>query len=502
MKVNLLKRLESSVYSFYLTTQRLLASVERCIEQLEKHDEYEIDGFNILEADIDSPELEDLLVGNKVKVLIQDMDKARWLYDLQEDRRYLLQLTNAAKNITAERDEKLERLKQQINEKIRQPLNPNNKKIVVFTAFADTAQYLYQRLAQWAHDEHGIYSGLVIGGSGGNKTNQPLVRSEFNNLLTAFSPVSKELSKTNLNEDATIDLLFATDCISEGQNLQDCDYLINYDIHWNPVRIIQRFGRIDRLGSTNTQIQLVNFWPNMELDEYINLEARVSGRMVLLDVSATGEENLIDSNDEGRMRDLHYRKKQLKELQNSVLDLEDISGGLSITDLTLNDFKMDLSHYMQKHGELLEQAPNGLYSVVKLDEQLKENGIEPGIVFCLKSLADTDEGLEEPYALFPYYLVYVSSRNNAVCLPHTQVKKILDVIKRHSLGQKHANGELFKKLGSASRYTPFLNTAIEHLQGAEKEQGINSIFSRGGTQLSFTQNQGELALVAALFLVE
>src|SRR5699024_7550363 len=195
---------------------------------------------------------EDLLVGNKVKVLIQDMDKARWLYDLQEDRRYLLQLTNAAKNITAERDEKLERLKQQINEKIRQPLNPNNKRIVVFTAFADTAQYLYQRLAQWAPDEHGIYSGLVIGGSGGNKTNQPLVRSEFNNLLTAFSAVSKELSKTNLNEDATIDLLFATDCISEGQNLQDCDYLINYDIHWNPVRIIQRFGRIDRLGSTNT----------------------------------------------------------------------------------------------------------------------------------------------------------------------------------------------------------------------------------------------------------
>ena len=501
MKVNLLKRLESSIYSFYLTTQRLLASVDKCIEQLEKHAEYEIDGLNILEADIDSPELEDLLVGNKVKVLIQDMDKARWLYDLQEDRRYLLQLTNAAQNITVERDEKLERLKQQINEKIHNPLNPNNKKVVVFTAFADTAQYLYQHLAQWALEEHGIYSGLVVGGSGGNKTNQPLVRAEFNSLLTAFSPISKELSKTNLNEDATIDLLFATDCISEGQNLQDCDYLINYDIHWNPVRIIQRFGRVDRLGSTNTQIQLVNFWPNIELDEYINLEARVSGRMVLLDVSATGEENLIDTTDEGRMRDLHYRKKQLKELQDNVLDLEDISGGLSITDLTLNDFKMDLSHYMQHNEQLLEQAPNGLYSVVQLDEQLKESGIEPGVIFCLKNLADTDEGLEEPYALFPYYLVHVSN-NNTVCLSHTQVKKILDVLKRHSLGQSHANSELFRELGSASRYTAFLNTAIEHLQGAEKEQGINSIFSRGGTQLSLTQGQGELALVAALFLVE
>src|SRR5699024_5925680 len=205
--------------------------------------------------------------------------------------------------------------------------------------------------------------------------------------------------------------------------------------------------------------------------------------------------------DEGHMRDLHYRKKQLKELQDNVLDLEDISGGLSITDLTLNDFKMDLSHYMQHNEQLLEQAPDGLYSVVKLDEQLKESGIEPGVIFCLKNLADSDQGLEEPYALFPYYLVHVSN-NNSVCLPHTQVKKILDVLKRHSLGQSHANSELFRELGNASRYTTFLNTAIEHLQGAEKEQGINSIFSRGGTQLSLTQGQGELALVAALFLVE
>lgn len=388
-----------------------------------------------------------------------------------------------------------------INEKIRHPLNHNNKKVVVFTAFADTAHYLYGHLAQWAQEEHGIYSGLVVGGSGGNKTNQSLVRPEFNSLLTAFSPVSKELNKTNLNEDATIDLLFATDCISEGQNLQDCDYLINYDIHWNPVRIIQRFGRVDRLGSTNTQIQLVNFWPNIELDEYINLEARVSGRMVLLDVSATGEENLIDTNDEGHMRDLHYRKKQLKELQDNVLDLEDISGSLSITDLTLNDFKMDLSHYMQQHEQLLEQAPDGLYSVVQLDEQLKNSGIEPGVIFCLKNLADTNEGLEEPYAIFPYYLVQVSN-NNTVTLPHTQVKKILDVLKRHSLGQSHANNELFRELGSASRYTSFLNTAIEHVRGVEKEQGINSLFSRGGTQLSLTKGQGDLALVAALFLVE
>ena len=116
------------------------------------------------------------------------------------------------------------------------------------------------------------------------------IRKDLSSIITSFSPISKERDKISPELTQEIDLLIATDCISEGQNLQDCDYLVNYDIHWNPVRIIQRFGRVDRLGSRNDQIQLVNFWPNMELDEYINLEARVSGRMVLLDISATGEE--------------------------------------------------------------------------------------------------------------------------------------------------------------------------------------------------------------------
>ena len=499
IKVNLLKRLESSVHSFRLTAERLLANVEATIAKLEQHADSELDSMDILDTDIDSPELEALLVGSKVKVLIQDMDQSRWLYDLQEDRSYLIELVNAAQDISAERDQKLELLKQQIELKIRQPLNPGNRKVIVFTAFADTAQYLYEQLACWAQEQHGLYSGLVVG-SGRNKTNQPELRTDFNELLTAFAPKAKERDKTGLPETANIDLLFATDCISEGQNLQDADYLINYDIHWNPVRIIQRFGRIDRLGSTNEQIQLVNFWPNIELDEYIDLEARVSGRMVLLDVSATGEENLIDTHNAGRMRDLEYRRKQLKELQDSVLDLEDISGGLSITDLTLSDFKMDLGNYLKEHQSLLDACPDGLFSVVRLDEGLKQSGVEPGVIFCLKSLNDEQNFLQEPHALFPFYLVQVN-HEGAVTLPYTQAKKVLDVLKRHSLGRKQAETQLYQQAGDSKQDRSQLQAAIADLQGQQQEQGISSLFSRGGTRLSASADQANFAVVAYLIIL-
>lgn len=500
IKVNLLKRLESSVHSFRLTTERLLAGIDTTISKLEEHSNSELDNIDILDADIDSPELEALLVGSKIKVLIQDMDQHRWLYDLKEDRGYLLQLLNAANNISVQRDQKLELLKSQIEAKLKQPLNPDNRKVIVFTAFADTAQYLYQHLHQWALDVHGLHSAVIVG-NGSNKTNHPALRTDFSELLTAFSPRSKERDKTGLSDEANIDLLFATDCISEGQNLQDADYLINYDIHWNPVRIIQRFGRIDRLGSTNTQIQLVNFWPNIELDEYIDLESRVSGRMVLLDVSATGEENLIDSDNAGRMRDLAYRRRQMQELQNNVPDLEDISGGLSITDLTLSDFKMDLANYRREHESILKSAPNGLYSVVRLDKSLEEQGIQPGVIFCLKNLGSAQHELQEPYALFPFYLVQVGQDETAT-LPFNQAKKILDVLKRQCLGRKHVDKELYTQAGSSKHYQSQLQVAIAHLQGEQQEQGINSLFARGGTKLARTESSGNYEVVAYLILLE
>ncbi len=498
IKINMLKRLESSIHSFHLTAQRLLTDVEKRINQLEQYGEGEVEELSILEADIDSPELEALMVGKKVKVLIQDMDKARWMYDLREDQRYLTEIVNAAKTINADRDQKLQLLKTQIERKLKQPLNPGNKKILIFTAFADTAKYLYDELSNWAHQTHGIHSALVIG-AGTNKTTNPALRTELNEILTAFSPLSKERDKTGLSKDAEIDLLIATDCISEGQNLQDGDYLINYDIHWNPVRIIQRFGRIDRLGSKNGQIQLVNFWPNMELDEYIDLEARVTGRMVLLDVSATGEENIIDANTSGRMRDLEYRKKQLKELQDTVLDLEDIGGGLSITDLTLNDFKMDLSNYMKANVEELETSPNGLFSIVQLDERLKNAGIQPGVIFCLKSMDEQFSSSQEPYALFPYFLVYVAE-DETVTLPYTQAKKTLDLLKKHSLGNTHPDQALYQQVKSSTQYQTHLKSAIEHIQGKKVEEGINSLFIRGGTQLNAFSSSTNFEVISFLIL--
>ena len=260
----------------------------------------------------------------------------------------------------------------------------------------------------------------------------------------AFSPVSKERYKIDQGATDEIDLLIATDCISEGQNLQDCDYLINYDIHWNPMRIIQRFGRIDRLGSQNNVIQLVNFWPNIELDEYTNLEARVSGRMVLLDISATGEENVIEQDDAGKMNDLAYRRRQLQQLQDTVVDLEDISGGVSITDLTLNDFRMDLSAFMKDHLGELEQSPTGLYAATPVDSALEQDELEPGVIFCLKNIGKPVAD-EEGYALTPYYLVYVTDQDE-VKHGYTQSKKVLDLLKKQGLGKRHPEAKAIDRM--------------------------------------------------------
>ena len=329
MRINILKRMESSIYSFGLTVSKILQNIDIALKKLDNFEDIEGD-FDIEELDIDDNRLDSVLIGSKkVKVLLKDIDQIRWRTELEGDKVILERVLKEAFKITVGRDQKLKELKNLIKEKVSNPLNAGNKKIIVFTAFADTAKYLYDNLATPALEELGLYSAVVTG-SDNPKTNLKGIRTDFNNILTNFSPISKERFEKDKPE---IDILIATDCISEGQNLQDCDYLINYDIHWNPVRIIQRFGRIDRIGSKNQVIQLVNFWPNMELDEYIHLESRVSGRMVMLDMSATGEENVIVDNDS--MNDLEYRKQQLKQLQDQVVDLEDINGGISITDLLL-----------------------------------------------------------------------------------------------------------------------------------------------------------------------
>jgi SNF2 family DNA or RNA helicase len=521
MRVNLLKRMESSIHSFTLTAEKLANQVEHLLGKLDEHESGELVELNIEEIEdieLNAPELEPYLLGNKTKVLIQDMDLIRFRQELEADRVLLESIVEEAKKVSAERDAKLDILKKTISRKVANPLNQDNKKVIVFTAFADTAQYLYGQLAQWAQSELGIESALVTGG-GTNKTTLSGVGSELNNILTAFSPISKERDKIDPEATAEIDLLIATDCISEGQNLQDCDTLINYDIHWNPVRIIQRFGRIDRLGSKNTQIQLINFWPNMELDEYINLNARVSGRMVLLDISATGEENVIDEN-ANEMNDLEYRRRQLQQLKDAVVDMEDIAGGVSITDLTLNDFRMDLSGYMNRSPEpgkgereslsALEMAPLGLFAAVTLDKDLIEEGVRPGVVFCLKNIRAGEHAIQvdENYPLAPYFLVYVSDEA-VVELNFTQSKKILDLLKKQAHVHSDVDANAAAQISSATKngrnmehYQHLLAVAVDSISGKSEERGVDSLFTKGGTVLTANSSQGieDFSVVSYLIL--
>ena len=314
-------------------------------------------------------------------MLLKDVDLIRWQQDLIEDRNRLATLLAAAAQVDAARDAKLAALREVIEHKCRNPLNPGNRKVIVFTAFADTAHYLYEQLAPWAQDDaRPRHRARHRHRPQSDHAARTCARTSAS-ILTAFSPRSKERPE-ELAGEGELDLLIATDCISEGQNLQDCDWLINYDIHWNPVRIIQRFGRIDRIGSPNERIQLVNFWPNMELEEYINLEQRVSGRMVLLDISATGEENLIEQQSGDQMNDLEYRRKQLLKLQDAVIDLEDLSTGVSIADLTLTDFRIDLAQYLKAHPGVLESLPLGTFAVTTTHAKPR---FAPGIIFCLRA---------------------------------------------------------------------------------------------------------------------
>ena len=481
LRVNVLKRMESAVSSFTLTVQRQLRDVEATLAHIESHTD-ELEEIDIADVDIDDPAFEALLVGRKIKVLLRDVDLIRWKQDLIEDRNRLATLLAAAKQVDAARDAKLAALRQMIEDKCRHPINSGNQKIIVFTAFSDTAHYLYAQLAPWAKSTLGIDAALVTG-SAGIQTTLPGLRKSMSGVLSAFAPRAKERPE-ELAAEGEIDLLIATDCISEGQNLQDCDWLINYDIHWNPVRIIQRFGRIDRIGSPNQCIQLVNFWPNMELEEYINLEQRVSGRMVLLDISATGEENLIEQQSGNPMNDLEYRRKQLLKLQDTVIDMEDLSTGVSITDLTLTDFRIDLAQYLKAHPGKLDTQPLGAYAVTTtLDAD-----IPPGAIFCLQACGPAaNKAKESDYPLAPHYLVHVSD-DGAVLLPYPQAKHILDRLKRLALGREAPDTGACARFDKATRQgedmrhaQKLLAAAVASVAGKSEERAVASLFTPGGT---------------------
>ena len=501
LRVNALKRMESSVTSFTLTVRRQLDDVEATLARIEEQAD-ELEELDIADVDIEDPAFESLLVGRKVKVLLQDVDMIRWKQDLIEDRNRLATLHAAACQVSATRDAKLAELRRVIERKCDDPINPDNRKVIVFTAFADTARYLYDELAPWAQRKLGLESALVTG-TGGNQTTLPRLRKDLASILTTFAPRTKE-RPDDLALEGEIDLLIATDCISEGQNLQDCDWLINYDIHWNPVRIIQRFGRIDRIGAPNQCIQLVNFWPNLELEEYLRLEQRVSGRMVLLDISATGEENLIEQQSGDPMNDLEYRRKQLLKLQDAVIDLEDLSSGVSIADLTLTDFRIDLADYLRGHPDALATFPLGACAVTTT----ADDEIPPGMIFCLRAEGPAATRRFEPgYPLAPYYLVHVSE-DGSVLLSFTQTKQILDRLKLLCLGRDMPDAGACARFDRSTRGDQdmhvaqrLLSAAVASIVGQSEERAVASLFSPGGTHALASEFAGINDFEVVAFLV-
>ena len=505
LRVNMLKRMESAVSSFQSTLQRQLDDVDAMLKKLDAHDgsvSFWDDEASIEDIDIDDTAFEALLVGNAVKVSLADVDKVKWRQDLHQDHERLGKLSAAAAAVSSARDDKLHKLQALITQKANAPLNGNNKKVIVFSAFADTAKYLYEHIGEWARTTLGLHAALVTGG-GRNQATLPKLRSDLSSILTAFSPRSKS-RPADLANDGDIDILIATDCISEGQNLQDCDMLVNYDIHWNPVRIIQRFGRIDRIGSQNDYIQLVNFWPNIELEEYIDLERRVAGRMVLVDISASGEENLIDNTDKNVMNDLEYRRRQLLKLQDEVIDLEDLSSGVSISDLTLNDFRMDLARFLKDEGNVLDQQPPGAFSVTTTADAT----IAAGTIFCLRACGPDAMTVAEPgYPLSPHFVVHVGP-DGALLLPYTQAKQVLDRLKRLCIeGTEPDAGAVvrFDKLTRAgddmTTVQKQLSAAVAAVTGKKEERAVASLFSPGGTHAKKGEFAGTNDFEVVAFLV-
>lgn len=507
MTINLLKRLESSVESFRLTLKKLKANCLRTLSQIETFRqtkaEAKIEDFSETFADAeiedeDFPDPDEMKIGGKIQISLADMDLPRWEHELRADLEVIEGLIEEMEKVSPADDSKLQHLKSVLENKLASPINPGNKKVLIFTAFADTANYLYEHLSSHFLIKHDIHSAKVTGSESPKST---LEKSyDFQGVLTLFSPRSKEKDKILPNEKNEIDFLIGTDCISEGQNLQDCDYLINYDIHWNPVRIIQRFGRIDRIGSVNESIQLVNYWADISLDEYINLKERVENRMVIADVTATGDDNPLSA----KANDLAYRKEQLRRLQDEVIDMEDLKTGVSITDLGLNDFRMDLLKYVKSNGNLSE-LPNGLHAIVPPNDK----GLNPGVIFALRN---RNEGVKiaQHNRLHPYYLVYVGN-DGEVIVDHTEVKRLLDLVRNSSANQPEpiidvcrAFNEFTEDGRKMEFYSNLLNKAINSIIEIKDDSDLDSLFSPGKTTALLNPLSGldDFELVAFIVVQE
>ena len=487
--INLMKRMESSVYSFNLTLKRILELIDSTIHSIDTYDKTSsvkldlTDITNIDDYDSEDQNGDELFTfGKKVRIEIGDMDYKSWRDSLVKDHEVLELLTLMVGDITPEYDSKLQELFQVIRNKLEHPINEGNKKIIIFTAFADTVGYLYDNVSKFVMDNFGLNTAMVSGSVEG-RTTVPKLRSDLNTVLTCFSPISKDKHLLMPGDKTEIDFLIATDCISEGQNLQDCDYLINYDIHWNPVRIIQRFGRIDRIGSKNTYIQLVNFWPDVTLDEYIDLKAKVETRMKIVDMTATGDDNLLS---EEEKTDLEYRKAQLKRLQEEVVDIEDMSSGISIMDLGLNEFRLDLLEYIKHHPDI-DKTPFGLHSVAAASEDTPA-----GVIYVLKNRSNS-VNIDNQNRLHPFYMVYISNEGEVIC-DHLSPKQMLDKMRFLCKGKTEPIPELYRQFNKETRdgrnmsaLSKLLGEAISSIIEVKEESDIDSFL--GGGQISFLTNE-------------
>lgn len=481
MSVNLLKRLESSVNSFQLTLQRIYNLINDTIDKINRFEQYGASSIDMYEStdtewNIDDSNTEYFSVGNKVQIDLADMDYKTWQSELTSDIEVLNDLMSMLNVITPEYDGKLQSLLKVISEKIENPININNKKVLIFSAFSDTAEYLYEHVSVYIKEKYGLNSAVITGSIDG-KTTIKNFKATLNNVLTCFSPISKDKAVLLPDSNDEIDILIATDCISEGQNLQDCDCVINYDIHWNPVRIIQRFGRVDRIGSKNESIQLVNFWPDMDLDEYINLKGRVETRMKISIMSSTGDDDLINAEEKG---DLEYRKQQLKRLQEEVVDIEDMSTGISIMDLGLNEFRLDLLEYIKTHGDM-DTKPKGLHAVVQSSEELPQ-----GVIFVLKNV-NNSVNIDNQNRIHPFYMVYISMDGEIIC-DYLNPKQLLDNIRLLCRGKKEPIVDLCQKFNEETNdgkdmqeLSNLLRETIHSIIDTKEESDIDSLFTVGGT---------------------
>ncbi len=508
MTTNLLKRLESSVEAFRLTLGSLQTNLQNSISVIE---EFERNGghssisdfpaglnpFDNEDEDLDG--LGEFTVGNKVQVSLSDMDVPSWKRELQSDKALIDGLIAEMNDIQPEDDDKLQHLKKLILNKIDNPINPGNRKLIIFTAFADTAKYLYKNLAPIIAEEKGLHSAIVTGSDNPKTTLKSF--HGFQEILTLFAPRAKEKHLLMPNVKEELDILIATDCISEGQNLQDCDYLVNYDIHWNPVRIIQRFGRIDRIGSPNDEIQLVNYWPDITLDEYINLKERVENRMVIADVTATGDDNVLTA----KSSEIAYRKAQLQKLQEEMIELEDVKTGVSITDLGLNDFRMDLLNYIKENKDLASY-PNGLHAVVPADKKI---GLKPGVIFALRNIHDS-VNVNQQNRLHPFYLVYID-KSGEVIADHTEVKRLLDLTRAACKNHKEPINHICKLFNQETddgrdmgAYSDLLSSSIRSMIEVKEEKDIDSLFAGGKTTALVNTIAGleDFELIAFLVIQE